>query len=139
MELDVFEILQKFSEQKTRKDKIEFLKKNSIPALRDVCRGAYDKSIEWSLPAGKPPYTPSRPESTPSSLRRQHLEFGWFVKGMKGDTLTSYKRENKFIQLLESVHPEDALIVLNMVQKKAPVKGLTKKIVEEAFPNLLKS
>ena len=58
---------------------------------------------------------------------------------MKGDTLTSYKRENKFIQLLESIHPEDALIVLNMVQKKAPVKGLTKKIVEEAFPNLLTS
>jgi hypothetical protein len=29
------------------------------------------------------------------------------------------------------------LIVLNMVQKKPPYKGLTKKIVEEAFPNLL--
>ena len=137
MELDVFEILQKFSEQKTRKEKIEFLKTNSIPALRDVCRGAFDARIEWSLPAGKPPYTPARPESTPNSLRRRHLDFGFFVKGMKGDTLTSYKRENMFIQLLESIHPEDALIVLNMVEKKPPVKGLTKKIVEDAFPNLL--
>jgi hypothetical protein len=47
------------------------------------------------------------------------------------------RRETKFIQLLESIHAEDAIIVLNMVAKKAPVKGLTKKIVEEAFPNLL--
>jgi hypothetical protein len=41
-----------------------------------------------------------------------------------------------FIQLLESIYAEDAEIVVNMVQRKAP-KGLTKKIVEEAFPKLL--
>ena len=41
-----------------------------------------------------------------------------------------------FIQLLEAIHPEDAEIMIDMVQRKAP-KGLTKKIVEEAFPKLL--
>jgi hypothetical protein len=39
--------------------------------------------------------------------------------------------------MLEAIHPEDALIVLDMVNKKSPVKGLTKKIAEEAFPNLI--
>jgi hypothetical protein len=39
--------------------------------------------------------------------------------------------------MLESIHAEDALIVLDMVAKKPPVKGLTKKLVEEAFPTLL--
>lgn len=138
MELEVFEIFEKFSQQKTRKEKIEFLKENGIPAVRDVLRGAYDTSIEWNLPEGKPPYTPNRPESVPSSLRQQHRDFGYFVKGFKkSESLQTYRRENMFIQMLESVHPDDALIILNMVSKKAPYKGLTKKIVEEAFPNLL--
>jgi hypothetical protein len=39
--------------------------------------------------------------------------------------------------MLESIHAEDALIVLDMVAKKSPVKGLTKKLVLEAFPKLL--
>lgn len=138
MELEVFEILDKFTEQTTRSDKIKLLKANDIPALRDVCRGAYDEGIEWNLPPGKPPYTPNKPESVPSSLRREHRSFGFYVKGFKkSEGLPAYKRENMFIQLLESIHAEDAAIVLNMVAKKPPVKGLTKKIVEEAFPNLL--
>lgn len=138
MELEVFEIFQQFSLKKTRKEKVQFLKDNGIPAVRDVLRGAYDTSIEWNLPPGKPPYTPNKPESIPSSLRKQHRDFGYFVKGFKkSEGIKQYKRENMFIQLLESIHAEDALIVLNMVEKKAPYTGLTKKIVEEAFPNLL--
>lgn len=138
MELEVFEILQKFTEQSTRTDKIKLLQANGIPAVRDVCRGAFDSSIEWNLPPGKPPYTPNRPESAPSTLRMAHRDFGFYVKGFKkSDGLPAWRRENMFVQLLESIHPDDALIVLNMVAKKAPVKGLTKKIVEEAFPNLL--
>jgi len=138
MELEVFEILEQFSQQSSRPAKIKFLQENGIPAIKDVCRGAYDDNIEWNLPPGKPPYTPNRPESVPSSLRKEHRNFGFYVKGFKkSEGIPAYKRENMFIQLLESIHAEDAVIVLNMVAKKAPVKGLTKKIVEEAFPNLL--
>jgi len=42
-----------------------------------------------------------------------------------------------FIEMLETIHPEDAKILLNMIQKKPPVKGLTEKVVKEAFPDLL--
>ena len=137
MELEVFEIFERFSQQKTRKDKIEFLKSNGIPAVKDVIRGAYDDRLEFVLPEGKPPYTPNTEESTPSTLRRKHREFGMFVKGAISAGQPQYKIENMFIQLLESIHAEDALIVLNMVAKKAPYQGLTKKIAEEAFPDLL--
>lgn len=137
MELEVFEILQRFTEQPNRQKKIKYLQENAIPAVRDVCRGAYDDRLEFLLPEGKPPYTPNKPESVPSSLRRAHRQFGDFVKGARSAGQPQFKLERKFIQLLESIHPEDSLIVLNMVAKKAPVKGLTKKIVEEAFPNLL--
>jgi hypothetical protein len=138
MELEVFEILEQFAQQTTRADKIKLLKANNIPAIRDVCRGAYDKTLEFNLPEGKPPYSPNKPESVPSTLRKEHRNFGYFVKGLpQAEKITNMRRETMFIQMLESIHAEDAIIVLNMVAKKAPVKGLTKKIVEEAFPNLL--
>ena len=42
-----------------------------------------------------------------------------------------------FIEMLESIHPEDAKILLNMVVKQPPVKGITKAVVKQAFPDLL--
>jgi hypothetical protein len=138
MELEVFEIFHQFSQMKTRKDKIAFLKeKGNIPAVKDVIRGAFDDRLQFILPAGKPPYTPNRPESVPSTLRKKHREFGDYVKGARSAQLKQFHIEKQFIQMLEAIHPEDALIVLDMVNKKSPVKGLTKKIAEEAFPNLI--
>jgi hypothetical protein len=70
-------------------------------------------------------------------LRKKHREFGDYVKGARSAQLKQFQIEKQFIQMLEAIHPEDALIVLDMVNKKSPVKGLTKKIAEEAFPNLI--
>jgi len=139
MELEVFEIFEQFSLKKTRKEKIEYLKEqgDKVPAVKDVIRGAFDERLEFVLPEGKPPYTPNKPESVPSSLRQLHRQFGNYVKGARSSSMRQYQIENQFIQMLESIHPDDAIIVLDMVAKKPPVKGLTKKIVEEAFPNLL--
>lgn len=139
MELEVFEIFEKFSQLKTKKEKVEFLREqgNAVPAVKDVIRGAFDDRLEFILPAGKPPYTPNRPESVPSSLKKLHRQFGNYVKGARSSGMRQFQIEKQFIQMLESIHAEDALIVLDMVAKKPPVKGLTKKIVEEAFPNLL--
>ena len=139
MQKEVFEIFEDFTKLKARKDKIAFLREqgNEVPAVKDVVRGAFDTRLKFVLPEGKPPYTPNRPESVPSSLRLLHRQFGDYVEGARSTAMGQIKRETRFIQLLESIHAEDALIVLDMVAKKPPVKGLTKKIVEEAFPNLL--
>ena len=136
--LEVFEILKKFEEEKSRKGKISILRENDIMPLRDVLRGTFDDNIVWNLPSGNPPYNPNREESTPSTLLRQHMKFKYFVKGLvESDNLKTLKRESMFISLLESVHPEDAKILVSMINKNSPVKGLTKKIVEEAFPDLI--
>ena len=41
-----------------------------------------------------------------------------------------------FLQLLEGIHPKDALVVIDMINKNKP-KGITRGIVEKAFPSLL--
>lgn len=134
--LEVFEILEEFGKQTTKAKRIEVLKKHgNVPAFKDVLRGTFDDSLEFLLPEGKPPYTPNIPESVPSTLLKKHKEFGYFVKG--GVDQPQYKRENIFIRLLESIHPQDAEVVLSMVAKKSPVKFLTKNLIEETFPNLI--
>ena len=139
MQKEVFEIFEDFTKLKSRKDKISYLQTQGqqVPAVKDVIRGCFDERLEFVLPEGKPPYTPNRPESVPSTLRLKHKEFGYFVKGALNNSQPKYKVESMFIQMLESIHAEDALVVLDMVAKKSPVKGLTKKLVQEAFPKLL--
>jgi hypothetical protein len=39
--------------------------------------------------------------------------------------------------VLESIHPKEAKVLIAVKDKKLPYKGLTKKLVEEAFPGLL--
>ena len=135
----VFEVFEEYKKAGSREDRLEVLKKYSDHyAFRDILRGTFDDSLEFNLPEGRPPFTPNKPESAPTTLLKRHREFGLYVSGGQGDSLPAYKRENKFIQLLEGIHPEDAEYVLKMVAKKPPVRYITKKIVQEAFPNLIR-
>ena len=135
---EVFEILNKFEEAKSRKDKISVLRKYDIMPLRDVLQGTFDDNIVWNLPEGEPPYKPQRPESVPSTLLKQHMKFKFFVKGLfDSEKLKPLKRESMFVSMLESIHPEDAKVLVSMINKNPPVKGLTKKIVQEAYPDLI--
>lgn len=136
---DIFEIFDEFEEAKNKSErKAILLKYSHISALKDVLRGTFDDALQFTLPEGKPPYTPNLPESVPSNLLKQHQTFGMFVRGGPGDQMPRFRVENKFINLLESIHPRDAEIVLSMVAKQSPVKYLTKKLVQEAFPNLIR-
>lgn len=135
--LELYEVLEKFEATKSRKDKIAVLKENDTPALRDYIRCLYDDRVQFNLPGGKPPYNANLPESYPSTWHKQHMKLKYFVKGLIGDQMKQIKRESMFISVLESVHPKDAEVLVDMINKKATAKGFTKKIVQEAFPNLV--
>jgi hypothetical protein len=135
---EVFEILDLVASKKTKKEKIQVLQENEIMPLLDVLRGTFDDTIQWNLPAGPVPYTPSSEQSPPTTLLKQHMQFKFFVKGLRESSrLTSVKREKMFIDICESVHPRDAEVLVAMINKKSPVKGITKTLVKEAFPKLI--
>lgn len=137
--LEVFEILEKVENAKTKKDKIAVLQANDVMPLLDVLRGTFDETIQWNLPGGTPPYTPNNEESYPSSLLRQHRNFKYFVKGLRESSrLNPIRRERMFIDILEAIHPKDAELLVSMINKKSPMKGLTKSLVKEAFPQLIR-
>ena len=133
----VYEVLEEVAKKKSKKDKIAVLKDNESWALKDIIRGSMDSSIQWNLPGGDPPYAPSDEHNHPSNLLKENEQFKYFVKGGPGDQMPDLKRENIFIGLIEGVHPQDAKLVIAMINKEKP-KGLSKQVVQEAFPGLLR-
>ena len=132
----VFEVLEEMAKQRNRNDKVRVLKENETWALKDIIRGSMDSTIQWNLTEGEPPYTAATAHSHPTNLTKQNGQFKYFVKGGQGDKMPKYKREQIFIGILEGIHPEDAKLVLSMINKEK-LKGITLPVVEEAFPNLL--
>lgn len=133
----VHEVIEMVSKAKTKEDKISLLKEHETQALKDVLVGAYHTKVEWNLPPGRPPFEAAEERSVPSNLLKQTRKFNDLIKGGPGDSLPAFKRESIFIRLIEQVHPDDAELLLKMVAKKQLAKGVTKKLVEEAFPGLI--
>ena len=134
---ELFEII---NEIELTKDIVSTLKKygNQYSSFTDYLRCVFDDKVKFLLPDGKPPYTPSNPSSVPSTWHKKHMDLRYFVEiGGGANDMSQVKRESMFIQLLESIHPEDAVIVCKMVEKKTTSKKLTKTAVMEALPDLI--
>lgn len=137
MSLLPHEVFASLKQKRKKADKVQFLKDNENWALKDIIRGSMDPTIEWDLPGGDVPYTPCSAETPPSTILRENTKFAYLVKGGKGKDLPAYKRENIFLGILEGIHPEDAALLVDMINKVTP-KNITRPIVEEAFPGLLR-
>jgi len=146
MKLMIHEILEKAAEAKNKEEKIKILQDNNNLALRDILRGGMDDTIEFILPEGKPPYEdPEKVGYSRSALYSKTKRFKYFVKGGPGTNMPSPKREKMFINILESIHPKEGELIVLMKDKRliksnnsAHYSGITKKLVQEAFPGLIK-
>ena len=135
----ISEILRKVSNAKTKKEKVDLLKKYNTPALRQLMIINFDESIVSELPEGEVPYTPNdAPVGTDHTrLEQEYRGLYRFFKG--GDNrLKSLKRESMFVQLLEGLSAEEAeLLVLCKDGKMGDkYKRITKAVVSEAFPSI---
>lgn len=136
MRKSISEILKQVSEQSGKQSKIDMLRENYTPVLAQILQYALDPRIKWLLPEGEPPFKqnvfPGQETVLYSEARRLYL----FVEG-GNPNLTNIRRETLFIQLLEMLHPEDAKVIIAAKDKKIPYKGITAKLVNEAFPGLI--
>ena len=135
--ISITEILDKTAEFKQKADKIKWLKENDNPALRTILSYTYDRNIKFLIPDTPPPWTKNEFEDEAKSLLyREARRLRIFIEGGGYDQLKQIKREQLFISLLEDVDNDDAETLCKMIQKK-PFKGITKKAVMEAFPDLI--
>ena len=117
-------------------DKLEYLRRNNSKELRNILKIMYDKSLELNIPNTAPPYTATEHPDTYGALYREARKLKYFVKGYGGDTLPAIKREHLFIEMLESVHPTDAELLVKMIAQK-PLKGLPASVINGLSPGLV--
>jgi len=116
-------------------EKVKCLQANDNTAIRTVLKYAYDPNIKWALPEGDPPYKPCEYPHQENMLYQEIRRLYLFLEG-GNPNLKQVKRESMFIEVLQSVDPEDAKLLLSIKDKKLPYKGLNSKIVLKAFPGL---
>jgi hypothetical protein len=138
MRKGIAEILKEISEEKdATKKKIMLANQNSNQGVMNMLRLVFDPEIKFNLPEGDPPYKPceylDQQAMLYNSLRKMYL----FI-GDGQPNISNSKREMLFINMLESLDPEDAKLLLAAKEKKMPYKGITKKLVTETFPGLIK-
>ena len=136
MKLGIAEILDRASKKETKAEKIEVLRTYDSVTLRTVLQGSFDPNIKWDLPEGDPPYKPCVYDDMQGRLYQETRRLWMFLEGRKPE-LTKLKKEVLFIGLIESLDKEDAKLMLAIKDKKMPYKGITYKLVQEAFPGLL--
>ena len=130
------EILDKVAKAKSKDKKVELLRQYNTDALRMVLKSSFDPNIEWDLPEGDVPYTPNEaPEGTEHNmLVHEARTLFHYIKG-GNPQLTTNRRENMFIQMLEGLHQSEAELVVAAMDKALhrKYKGLSANVVKEAF------
>lgn len=136
--LSIAEVISETVRKKTKEEKIKYLREHNSTELRNIFILTYDKGFELRLPKSVPPYKQSELEENRGLLYREARKLKYFVAGNQaGDNLDKIKIESLFIQMLENVHREDAVVLEHLVMRK-PFKGLTAAIINEAFGEIIK-
>ena len=135
----ISEVLNEASKLTKKEDRIKYLRTNSSPALRDVLRIAFDADVVSLLPTGAPSFerddAPAGHEFL--NLHRGHRRFKYFFKGPAANETTALRREGMFLSFIESLNGVEADMVIAAKDKKLKIKGITKALVKETFPNLI--
>ena len=137
----VAEILSEASKLKNKKDKVEFLSQyKDRKDLEHIIKGAYHPAIEWLIPAGPLPYNVQfsdvpAPDLADNRLIQAYRQFRYLVKG--GGDVKQSKREDIYLNIIRSVHKSEAELLMSVVSKKLPYKGLTRNLMLEIFPDWL--
>jgi hypothetical protein len=129
------EIVTKATELKTKEDKIAWLQKNSSVPLKTVLNYMYNPDVEFLIPNTPPPWKKNSYIGVEGMLYKETRRLRIFVKGGGYDNLAQIKREQLFISLLEDIDDKDAELLCKMIAQK-PLKGLSRSVVHEAFPDL---
>ena len=137
----VAEILSEASKLKSKKDKVEFLSQyKNRRDMEHIIKGAYHPAIVWLVPDGPLPEGVQLSDVPAVDLAddrliRAHRQFQYLVKG--GPDMKQSKREDIYLNILRAVHESEAKLLMSVVGKKLPYKGMTRALMLETFPDWL--
>jgi hypothetical protein len=138
---NIFEVLDEFEMAESKKDRMAIIEKNLSKTLVQVFELAYHPDYQWlitEMPENYKIPNDVLPGITSAQLSNQIRKMYMFRKGdPMGEKLSPQKRNELLLQILESLEPREAEVIVGIFQKDLGVKGLDYKFVKEAFPQLL--
>jgi hypothetical protein len=138
---NIFEVLDEFELATNKKERMLVIEKNLSKTLVQVFELTYHPQIEWlmhEMPDNYKIPTDTLPGISTAQLSNQLRKLYMFRKGdQMAEKLTPQKRNELLLQILESLEPREAEVIIGIFQKDLGVKGLDYKFIKEAFPELL--
>lgn len=138
---NIYEVFDEFELATNKQERMKVIEKNLSKTLVQVFELAYHPNFQWlitEMPDNYQVPTDILPGLSPQTLSTQLRKLYLFQKGNpSAETLSKEKRTQLLLQLLESIEPREAEVVIGILSKNLGVKGLDYKFVKEAFPNLL--
>jgi hypothetical protein len=132
------EIFEEFDKAQNKAERINVLKKYDHPRFREFLVYALEPSIEFDVEV--PNY---RPAIEPAGLNFTYLnsetpKMYRFIKDhkLRPTGLTPEKQKSLLLVILESLHKDEAALLVKVFKKDLEVKFLTKKLVQEAYPGI---
>lgn len=138
MALTYYDKFKLISEQKTEKEMLATLYKVGDASMKQLLSYTFDENVKWLLPDGEPPFTPSKenPQDMVHRLPQEMRRLQIFVNTGPYGNMQPLKRESLFIDILETLHPDDAKLILSIKNRKLPFPKLNRKFFEKAYPSL---
>ena len=131
----VIKVLRETSRLKTREERIANLQKYESGLLKDIIRMNFDDAVVCILPKGLPDVELDKKGKT--TLEEHYDDFRYFFKTKWSDQIKNFERQNKFLQLLQSVSAGEAEMLCKAKDKKMKYVGITKPLCQDAFPGLI--
>lgn len=132
------EIFEEFEKATTKEQRIAILRKYDHPRFRQFLIFALDERIKFDVQIPK-----YRPAVEPAGLNYTYLtsEVPKLYRFMVGHPsrpvgLTPQKQQQLLLVILESLHKDEAVLLVKLLQKKLDVKNLTVDLIKEAYPGI---
>jgi hypothetical protein len=133
------EIFAEFQKAPTRKEKIDVLRRYDSGRFREFLFLMFSPNVEFDVEIPKTYKVNPEPEGmTMSTLHIEVTRLYRFIKGhpKKSVGLTGEKQQNLLINVLESIHKDEAELLIKVMKREAKIPYLTSQIVKEAFPGI---
>jgi hypothetical protein len=138
---NLYEVFDEFETAKNKQERMNVIQRNLSHTLTNVLQLTFHPDFKWKvkeLPENYRIPTDMLPGLTYDSLNSQLRRLYMFREGdATAETLSEKRRAELLLQILESIEPREAEVILGIFQKDLGVKGLDYKFVKEAFPDLL--
>ena len=130
------EIFAEFDKATTKAERLAVLRKYDHPRFREFLKYALNSNVKFDVEIPK-----YRPAVEPAGLNFTYLssevtKLYRFIAGhpKRPSGLTPLKQKQLLVVILESLHKDEAQILVNLIKGDIGIKYLTLNLVSEAYP-----